>query len=180
MWKFLRNILQLIISPDNGWSDIGKSKTGVHDLARRLLIVTTVSSLTALLHLMQLGHPSVVYIIQAIIVTVVSLWTAYFLGDFALTNFLKNLKKKVDENTISTFVTYSVALSSLQFLIQGLLPFTMAIVQLWPLYVLVVMWRGMDYLGIGRDSTLWYLLVITLSIIVPVQLITLGFATLLN
>ena len=81
---------------------------------------------------------------------------------------------------MSTFVTYSVALSSLQFLVQGVLPFTMAIVQLWPLYVLVIMWRGMDYLGIEHNRTVGYLLVVILSIIVPVQLITLGFATLLK
>ncbi|MCM1448954.1 MAG: hypothetical protein NC082_01285 [Clostridiales bacterium] len=175
MWTFVKNILQLIISPDNGWEDTVRS----NDRAGTVLpmgLVIMVASLSIFVPLLYSTHVTVLEMNQMFVTVNVSLWATYFIADSVMSWVLPRLCDGVyDEHRVRSFTAYTVALLSLQILVSDILPITFAILELWPLYVVIIMWRGMKILDCPQEHTGKYLLVVILAFIATSQLLLRGF-----
>lgn len=171
MWTYIKNIFQLIISPDNGWDDIaaaGKSRGDVVSMGWMVMIAAA----SVFVPLFYTSHSPLLAMCQLFVAVNVSLWATYFIADNALSWVLPRLCDGVyDEKTAGTFTAYSVGLLSLQILLSDILPVTFAILELWPMYVVVIMWRGMKILDCQPAVTGKYLLLVILAFVGTSQLL---------
>lgn len=168
MWQFFKNIIQLIIQPDNGWVDISETRR-----ERPLWSMQWCFAIVALTSWVQLfyhARVSVVTVIQLMVMVYVSLWVAYFIGSYALSLFIPRVNDGVlDEERLNSFMACGMSLLSLQVMLGNLLPINYAILELWPLYVVVIMWRGKRYLEVPERKTGVFLAVVILSMVLPFE-----------
>ena len=176
MLHFLKCILQLILSPRNGWEDIS-----LDDDRRRYPTAASYYlfiGITSLSWLVQWAyHPvyfKAVKVIELVIVTYAIFFVCYFVGTFVMSVALETLVKQgieIDEHRTRTFTLYSLALLAIVLLLGLLLPASTPILWFLPLYVLVIMWKGARYLRIAKDKVGWFVTTALLGILMPPMLL---------
>ena len=170
---FLKYLIQLIIAPVNGWEDIAGDGNRSRAIAMRglsiTLLIVALTSFTALFYKYDAG---VVEVLQAAIVTYVLYWVTFFFADYIFTLYMPGITgSQVEEGQVKTYIAYNVAILSLVTLISNLLPFSFALIQLLPIYVGVIMWRGADYLGVPETKTGKFMMMSVCTVIIPPVLI---------
>lgn len=171
MWRYAKNLIQLIFSPDHGWEDIATSSSPsrAFKLMTVLLIVAAVSPLCRLLYV---NHTSTLLICQSTVIIFAAFWATFFIGEFVLGLFLPQISDL--ENTrdrIRSFCAYITGLLSLQVILESVLPIPVAILQLWPIYVVVIIWRAMSFLKVTEAHTGMFFLITIPALILPSQII---------
>ncbi len=181
MLEFLKYIFQLIIAPGSGWEDIAKdgrysSVIALHGLSRTLIVVALSSFMT----LLYSADATFVTVLSEAVVLFVLYWVTYFFADTVFSLFIgKMTDGAVDDDKVKTYIAYNVAILSLMALISNLLPFSFAIVQLFPIYVAIIMWKGTKYLKIFYPLAGKFMLLAIASVILPPVLIGMLFEMLL-
>jgi len=171
MLAFLKNILQLIISPDNGWEDVVRVSSPRRAM-RCMAWIVAVAAMSVFIQLLYSVHNPVMVLCQRSVIIVVSLWATYFIGDFIMTQWLPRINDGMYDERLSWLLpSYAASLLSLQVILTNVLPLTFAILELWPIYVVIIMWRAMKVLELPEGATGKYLLVIIVAFIVPSQLL---------
>lgn len=116
------------------------------------------------------GNASVWNCCVKAVVTMVAIAASYKLGSSLLltlgTKSNDGVKVKANEMTC-----YLVAVACLQMLLTALTPIPMAIYNLWPVYVMVIAWRGYVVLGMERARLVVYLVEVLLGIVLPLRLL---------
>ena len=77
-------------------------------------------------------------------------------------------------------ILYAISLLTIQTILSMLLPISFAILELWPIYVIIILWRAMKMLDIGTEKTGKYLALIIVAFIVPSQLVMRVFNSILQ
>ncbi len=171
MLIYLKNIIQLVISPDNGWEDIDADRSSQRAF-KGLLWMTGIAALSVFVQLLYAHHIPLVAMFQMVIVVMISYGATYFIGNSVVTSWLPRINGGVsDADRVHLFSAYSVSLLSIQTIVSNLLPITFAILELWPIYTVVIMWRAMAILDISVEATGKYLLAVILGFILPSQLL---------
>lgn len=171
MWRYTKNIIQLIFSPDHGWDDIAvsSSPSRAYRLMTALLIVAALSPLIQLIY-----HPDAdsLLIWQSVVIIFAAFWSTFFIGEFILGLFLPHISEdEISNGQIRSFTAYITGLLSLKVIIESILPISFAILQLWPIYVVIIIWRGMRFFHLPEQATGKFLLVSIPSLIFPSQII---------
>lgn len=175
MWLFVKNIVQLIISPDNGWDDIAESASHNRSLVGMAWTIF-IAAATVYVQLCYAGHPSGIVLTQLFIGIMVSLWATYFIADFVLVQWLPRLNEGVlNDSIFKQLLPCSISLLALQPMLNNLLPINFAILELWPLYVLVILWRAMKVLDIDETQTVKYICCMLVAFVIPSRLLLKGF-----
>ncbi|MDE7472517.1 MAG: hypothetical protein K2M68_02915 [Muribaculaceae bacterium] len=171
MLKFIKNILQLMISPDNGWDDI-KNGGDVSLAFKGMSWTIIVSALSCMLQLFYSDGITFSGQLQYAIVVIVAYWSTFYISEFALSVWLPRINDGIfDPERFKLLTCYAVSLLSLQQFLSGLLPLRFSILDLWPLYIMVIIWRAMKMLEIDVAKTERYLIITALSYILPSQLL---------
>lgn len=184
MLKFLQYILQLIISPKNGWCDIAKSNCD-----QKLLMTTGFYPLLGLASLSSFAgvffdvDMTLVRALQDAIVIFISYFITYFLAELLFSTFLGPLMNYsggggVDDETASvryvsdnrlycTFIIYNLSILVLITLIRNLLPVELSLIQFLPFCVAFIMWKGTEYMSIPEKKTGQFMFLSVFSILMP-------------
>lgn len=171
MLVYLKNILQLVISPDNGWEDIDKDRSSIRAF-KGLVWMVSIAAISIFIQLFYSRHIPLVAMFQSVIAVLISCWATYVIGRSVMSSWIPRLNGGVaDTELVGLLSAYSVSLLSIQIIITDIMPLTFAILELWPIYVVVIMWRGMSVLGIPVEATGKYLLAVILGFIIPSQLL---------
>lgn len=170
MLHFLKLMVQLILSPTKGWEDIAISA----DPPRRsfthgLLPLAGAAALSQFLCLFYFDAPPFGVVFLQAVVVFVSYAITYFIGVSVLSFFLQ---RTPDERfRIELFSAYSTGIMALVGILEGVLPMELTLLQFLPLYVIVVMCCGREFLGVEEKQIFRLAAVATLGNIVPVFLI---------
>ena len=70
-----------------------------------------------------------------------------------------------------SFCAYITGLLSLQTILESVIPIPVAILQLWPIYVVVIIWRAMAILEVPEAHTGKYFIITIPTLILPSQII---------
>lgn len=171
MWRFFKNMIQLIISPDNGWEDVMRSS---NPLKARYMMgwFIVIAALAGGISLLYPVHPPLLVLCQRAIAIFVVSWATVFFADFVITLALPRLDEGVmDPRNVSIMISYTVSLLAIQQLLSALIPMTFAMLELWPVYVVVILWRAMKSLELEPGVTGKYLLTVIIAFILPSQLL---------
>ena len=167
-----------MISPDNGWDDIRNG--GDVSLAFKGMSWTIViSALSCIVQVFYSGNGAdVAGQLQYAIVVIAAYWATYYIADFVLSVWIPRINEGVyDSERLKLLNCYVVSLLSLQQFLTGVLPLTFSILDLWPLYVMVIVWRAMKMMEIDSSRTERYLIITALSYILPSKLLMWAFNT---
>lgn len=153
MKHYLIYLLQLLLSPDAGWKDLEKASPNPDILMRKgfypLLIVTALTELLPVIY----GHSG----IGKALLCAVAVAGAYFVAVFVAklmfeTYYPRTAGVQADDVRSSVFSLCAVGLMLLFQIIENVLPWNLLVLKLLPVYAIVVMSRGMKYLGVPAHS----------------------------
>lgn len=167
MLKFLKYLLQLLISPANGWDDISHAGTEPSRLtAEGFYPLLGASAITAFIPMIYDHEISLASALQNAIVIFVQYFISLFLANYIFATILpRYIDGEPNEKRTSTFIIYNLSLLALITIIENILPFDLAIVQFLPIVVAVVMWRGCRYMAVLSDRTGRFMIAAIVTII---------------
>ncbi len=174
MMSVLKNIIQVIVSPRDGWESINISDTRTEDLISKvfypMLAVLAVSEFAPVLY----DHTLT---ISTLLVNALATFAAYFFTFFINVQvmslaFPEAARTRVAVDRLTDFTIYSLILLIIIEIISNLLPTDfMPITALAFLYMPLVIYRGMMYLDIKGVHSLWATVLATLLLVGLPQLI---------
>lgn len=177
MLYFLKNLLQLILSPGNGWEDIAtEAQSPERIFMRGYIPLISLTALSALLMLVY--HPAIepISVIITVLVTFAAYFTAYYIGTLTLNIFIDSAAEcHVDDLRCRTFTLYSLGLMALVTITVNCLPVSSGILFFLPLYVAVIMWKAASYLYIAPLRTGMFIIMALCGIMAPVYIILMLF-----
>lgn len=173
MSTYFKYILQLILSPTNGWDDLAREEIDADRLTSRgfypLLFVVALSEFTALFYH---GGTSLWRVVIAAADLAGSYFAAYCITRIAMGVYLDKL---TDDHTdwpraqALTVCTLGVMLFFQ--LIINLLPWNLVLLKFLPLYVVLILSRANDYMAITRQNDERFLCFSSLTLVVAPLLI---------
>lgn len=171
--NYLRDMLQLILSPVKGWEDVA-----IDDYdSRRLLLnglipLIAVAALTVPVKALYHTDASMVILLQQAIVCFLKYFASYFLTAFIFTLYLPTcIEGELSMKRCLTFSIYGIGLLALVNIIKNCIPVELAIAFVMPLYVLYILWRGLTYMSISFQGVGTFILLIIFGLIAPPYLL---------
>lgn len=171
MFGYLKNLFQLIISPQSAWEDISAEMCPLRLLMRRGLMPMVAVACAAqviqkVLYLPETGWGQLVVMLMA---TVASYVCTYFIFGHLLYNRARTMTDtgELSLQKCCTVQNYVLGLLALVQTVTWVLPPSMALSYLLPAGVSIVMWKAETYLAIRKDMTLSYYLWGTGCLILP-------------
>ncbi|MCM1076549.1 MAG: hypothetical protein NC411_04230 [Bacteroides sp.] len=168
---YLKHLFQLILSPGNGWEDIGKANIDTRSIAVHGYY--PLIALAALSVFMQgvYHHVEFLVLFMRMIVTFLVYFVAYFFGVFMLSLFVEpTLDGRYDDKRCHTFVLYTLGLLALISFIINVLPVTSAMLFFLPFYVALIQWKGCGYMKIRPDRTGIFMIIAILGVLMPLYI----------
>lgn len=173
MLRFIRNIFQLIISPEHGWEDIdAELESGAidaSDMYRRVFLpMIAVCSLAAFARLLYPNGPGFLGALQNSIIVFGSLFLAYHIGVYVFSATMDRLR--LPEMVASPererlMVMFCVAVIGVIALLGSVIKVSLALIQFLPVYVVFIIWKGARFLQVDEAQIGFYMLMATFSIV---------------
>ncbi len=170
--RFLRQILQLVLRPTNGWEDIAADFESAPGEAERvyradflpLIAGCSASSLIRILYgvdfLGAFCHGLVMF---------VALFLSYYIACWVLASCMPRLSGVVvvDENSrrYRLMVMYTLAIIALVGLLENIVKVRMAILTFLPLYTVFVLWKGCRFVEVPQQQEGVFMLLSTACIL---------------
>ncbi len=180
MLTFFKYLIQLILSPSNGWEDLAKQNPDPEESLRTgLYPLMGVSAASEFLALLYGRGASMLHVVSAAITD----FGAYFLAIFiARLGFDLSLSKVCDEipeqRRVNNFINVSLGLMVLFQIIDNCIPWNLMLLKFLPLYVVLVISKGTGYMNIRKRDDMRFLS-IAAGLIVAVPLVIYYFIYLL-
>ncbi len=170
MLSYLKYLFQLLLSPSNGWEDVRDSAPEPGVLLRRgfypLLAVVAVAEFVGLLY--NKGFTAEVLLIRAIIdlgAYFVSLYLARILLEMYIPPMMARLAPEELRGRVLTLILLALGEMLIFRLICNLLQADVTIIKFLPLYVVLILYKGRDYVGVPADSTMNFTCLTSLAIV---------------
>ena len=168
---FLRYLLQLILSPANGWDDLGIRRPDPSQLLDKGLY--PLLGLSALTEFLALVYDPAAGLMQ-VLVSAVTDFGAYLLAIYVARLVLESMTQRycaepVDKERLLTLIVMGTGLMVLFQIVNNCLPWNLVILKFLPLYVVLVLSKSFRYLGIRRRDEMRFLGVAS-AVIVAVPL----------
>lgn len=173
MLRFLKYLLQLILSPGHGWEDIRDENPGAEVLTRTglypLLALAAATEFLAFLYHsdIQLG---------TVLIHVLADFGAYFISIFIarllFDMYLGRLcVAKPDSDRVATLITVGIGLLVLIQIIENCLPYPLILIKFLPVYVMLILYKAAAYLGIAEYNDMRFFGLSSMAIVVVPLLI---------
>lgn len=174
---FLKNILQLSLSPSNGWKDIESQGVPVDTLTSRGLYPLMAIMLLSVFIQPLYGFESfdLVNLLQIALIQFIALYIALYSGKNLIQHYLPEYNEtgESDPMAASTVAVYGTALMTVIQIVENLLPFELTVIKLLPVLAAICLWKSDRYLDINKSKEFPFMIIILTSLILPVILINL-------
>lgn len=169
MKDYLKYLLQLILSPANGWEDIEKGDVPPSRLTvdgyLPLIALTAVSVFTKALFL---HHVEFITLFLDMVITFVVYFISYFFGTFILSIFLEPMVDgDYDDQRSQTFTLYTLGLTAIIGIIFNCFPLPGIMLFFFALYIVLIQFRGIRYMHIRQESTGLFMILAVLGVLCP-------------
>ena len=178
MWKFLGNIIQLIISPASGWEDIAADdrrtdgRRGLTDIRKvylgSVLPLIAVCAATYFLRMLYTGGPDFLQALQQTIIQFFSLFLSYHIAIYVFSLALPRLMsidEQPDPRRSALLIMHCISVIALVFLLGNLIKVNVALIQFLPIYVIFIIWKGATYMGVPDRNLGLYMIMASATIL---------------
>lgn len=167
MLKFLKHILQLILSPAKGWEDVSQAALDPQQLRSEgfypLLGITALSNFIQMIY----NHGiSPVQAIERALVDFGTYFTAYFLAVLLLEQLLPNIvsgepnRKKIEIVSILTLSILAIIR-----IIENCVPTQLTLIKLLPIFVALIVYKAERFMAVKAGDDLRFMLVTVVSLV---------------
>ncbi len=176
MLLYLKYLFQLLLSPSNGWEDVRDSAPEPGVLLRHgfypLLGIVVAAEFAGLLY--NKGLTADVLLIRAII-DFGAYFVSLYLARILLEMYLPGMMPRVDTETmrarILTLILLALGEMLIFRLICNMLQADVTIIKFLPLYVVLILYKGREYVGVPSDSTMNFTCLTSLAtVLIPLIL----------
>ncbi len=168
MWLYIRQLLQLVLSPGGGWDDISEAAQTPDEVQRRGFYPWL--ALTALSEFVRLAYDSSLTFLavfeSAIAVAggmFVSMYVARVFFDITLPRYVDGTLN-ISKSGIMTL--YMIGVACLFRIVANVLPTSLTMVHFLPLLSLLIIFKSSKFIGVRPDCAMTYLGIATLATIV--------------
>lgn len=170
-------MLQLILSPTHGWEDISYDSAEPKSLMTSGFIPwISLAAATTFIPLIYSNNNEILPLLQDCIVTFLMFFITYFFAGFAFSFYMPRISfGSSGDKRHHTFILYSLGLLALLSIVKHCLPINLAILNFYPLYVILIMWRGVKYLKVTQPGVIPFISLCLLSIMLPLIILQLLF-----
>lgn len=178
MFKFLGNIIQLVFSPQRGWEDLeaddyrGDGRRGAIDIRRLytrcFLPLVALCALTSFVRMLFDGGPDFLGALQTAIIEFFPLFLSYHLAVYVFSWMMPRLVgegEQPDQRRDAIMVLYSISVISLIFLLGNVIKVKLALIQFLPFYVIFIIWKGADFVGVPQRNVGQFMLMASASVL---------------
>lgn len=178
MWLYIKQLIQLLLSPARGWEDISEAAMSSEDIQRRgfypWLGIVGASDFLRLFYVRELTFLAALQSAIAIAGALfISLYLARLFLDLALPQYVDN---KLNVTKINTFTIFMTGMIGFYNVISNAMPASMTFLHFLPLLSLLIIFKSTVYMGIMQDKAMTFLWITAVGVI----LIPIGMATLLS
>lgn len=173
MLRFLKYLIQLILSPGHGWEDVERARPDADVLARKGLY--PLIGLTALTEFLAFAYERHVTL-GVILIRAIADFGAYFIALFICRLILelylgKMCGVKPESARINTFTVLGLGLMVLVQLVTNCLPWHLVLLKFLPLYVVLILYKAAAYLEVDKTKVLSFTMLAALAVVaVPLAL----------
>lgn len=170
MKDYLKFLLQLVLSPRNGWEDIEKAAISPAKLlGQGFYPLIAVAALSVFAQGIFLHHFVFMKLFMRMIITFVVYFISYFFGNFVLsmTPVIANNPAYDEEERAQTFTLYTLGLLAVITIIMNFLPITPLVLFFLPCYVALVQWKGCAYMRVPPEKHGLFMTVAILGVLLP-------------
>jgi len=168
MWLYIRQLIQLVLSPARGWEDISAAAQTPAEVQRRgycpWLAVTALSELVPLLY-----RPGLTLwaALEAAIAVAGAMFVSVYLARVILDITLRgHVDGEVSPSRTGVFVLYTVGLVCLYRVVANLLPAALTLVHFLPLLSVPAIFKAARYVGVRSDSEMAFVGLSAIAVIV--------------
>lgn len=178
MFKFLGNIIQLVFSPQKGWEDLEEDdyrsdgRRGRIDIRRLytrcFLPLIAICSATSFTRMLFEGGPDFLGALQMAIIEFFSLFLSYHLDVYVFSWMMPRLLdngQQPDQRRDAIMVLYCISVIALIFLLGNIIKVRLALIQFLPFYVIFIIWKGGDFIGVPERSVGPFMLMASASVL---------------
>lgn len=176
MLKFLGNIIQLVFSPQKGWEDLEEDdyrsdgRRGRIDIrklyTRCFLPLIAICSATSFTRMLFDGGPDFLGALQMAIIEFFSLFLSYHLAVYVFSwGMPKIMEGNHDHRRDAIMVLYCISVISLIFLLGNVIKVKLALIQFLPFYVIFIIWKGADFIGVPQRNIGQFMLMASASVL---------------
>ena len=184
IFTFLKNIIQLILSPVNAWKDIEREDVPVEKATTSgLYPLMAVMLLTVFLRpVYGLVEFDLINLLQIALIQFVALYVALFAGRNVMERYLPayNSTGANDPIAVGNVAVYGTGLMTVIQIIENLMPIDLPILQLLPAFAAICIWESHQYLDIKPKRETPFMLLSVVALIAPVILINLVMSYVIN
>ncbi|MCM1067067.1 MAG: hypothetical protein NC418_05785 [Muribaculaceae bacterium] len=158
MLTFLKYLIQLILSPGSGWEDIERTRPDAEELLRRgLYPLLGLTAATEFLAFAYQRHADLAVVLMRAVSDFGAYFVAIFIARLIFDLYLARLcDVKPEPERVACLTVCGIGLMVLVQLLSNCLPWNLVLLKFLPVYVVLVLYKAMAYIGVRRRDALRY------------------------
>ncbi len=164
---YLRDALQLLLSPKRGWEDVSYDDFNMKSLLICGFIPwIAIVSCSELIRFAYLENCLWIPLIASVLCTFLKYFISYFIAGFAFSVYVPSITHGAGEEQIdNTVIIYGLGVLALLDLVKNCLPVDLAFLNFYPLYVLYILWRSERYIKVLPGERVGYVLLCLFGVV---------------
>ncbi|MDE6396875.1 MAG: hypothetical protein K2K84_06365 [Muribaculaceae bacterium] len=177
MLRFLKNLIQLMLSPGHAWEDISNEDAppeklisgGLYPLMAIMLITAVVNGAFAI------GSFDLVRQLQIALAQFIALFIALYAGRTLIETFLPRYNETGENDPVgaATVAVYATGIMTLIQIVENLIPVELIVIKFLPAFAAVIVWKAQNYLDLLPEHSGLFMVIAIGVLIGPVLLINL-------
>lgn len=171
MVQYLKYIIQIILSPSNGWEDVDENMPSTGEMFRKgflpLMIISALTEFFGLLY--NKGYTFDVLLIKAII-DFGSYLIAFYIGRMVFDVYIVRLVSKVEIGTSRVrglqVLLLGLGVMLLMQIVYNCFQADITILKFLPMYTILIIYKASDFMRINSHDYFLFTLIASLSIVV--------------
>lgn len=176
MLNFLKHIVQLLVNPAKGWEDIEQDNDSTRTLLQQgyypLIAVASLSTFFQGYHIGE-SH-TFISLLQYALISFGILFVTLFLAELAFSTLFPSMTSQTDKEEETrrrtTFIVYCLAIMAIIEILINVVPFNFPVLAFLPVYLLVIIYKAINYLGVKTEHIGPFMLMSAFTTIAPIYL----------
>ena len=171
--SFLKNLLQLVLAPSNGWEEVSHDGAEPERLAADgLYPLMGLAAATVFIQGCYDKIYDVTSLLQRAMVVFMSLFISYWAGAALMDNYINRFTDTDISSKLTRTVTiYIISLLAVIQVIENLVPVEFTVIRFLPAFAAIVLWKATAYLSIRKADEGLYIIFALGVLIIPWMLI---------
>lgn len=168
MVQYLKNLIQLVLSPQKGWEDVSASLADPDRLFRDAFMpLLVVAALSEFVRLFYYNNGGFLTVFELAIALFGSFFVSFFIARIIMMRYVGHfIDGEINPVKITTFILYGLGLLLFIEILENVLPTDLTLVKFLPLFVALILYKSTVYLSVKGGGELRFLCIASLAVIV--------------